>query len=87
MKEQAHRIRGTLYLATYEHKHGIDYSIHATHEGAKTWANSVAEDWRDDYVDSGTPEEAMSSSELADNWGDLTGGTEWLNIIELELQK
>ena len=86
-KEQTHKVRGTLYLATYEHKHGIDYSLHTTHEGAKAWVDSVAEDWRGSFIDTGTPEEMMTSSELADNWHNVSAGTEFLNIIELELQK
>ena len=86
-KEQVHKVRGTLYLATYEHKHGTDYSLHTTHEGAKKWVDAVAEDWRGSFVDTGTPEEAMTSSELAEDWHNVSAGTEWLNIIELELQK
>ena len=86
MKEATHKIRGPVYLATYEHGHGTDYSIHVTYEGAKLWIDSVAGDWKDSFVDTGTPEELMSSSELADSWGEVTCGSEWLNIIEVELQ-
>mgnify|MGYP001183101054 CR=1 FL=1 len=86
MKEEvACTIRGGLWLASYEHKHGIDYSLHKTFEGAKQWHNSIVLDYKDEYVDTGDKFESFSTEELAESWEEVTGFTEFLNIIELPL--
>ena len=100
MKELVHNIRGSVYLATYEHSHGTDFSVHKTYEGAGAWLKSIFDEYFDDYVQDeeiaeleeawNVPRNKLSIDDILDIWPDITlaaGESEWMNIIELELQK
>ena len=89
MREIAFNIRGTVYLAEYEHKHGNDYSVHTTQEGAQNWFRDIVSDWKSEFLDADDeyPYNEFSLDELIESWGEVTGHTEFFNIHELELQK
>jgi len=89
MRESVFKVRGTVYLAEYEHKHGNDYSIHTTHEGAQTWFRDIVRDWKSEFFDPDgeEPYNEYSIDDLIDCWGEVTGHTEFFNIHELELQE
>jgi len=89
MREIAFNIRGTVYLAEYEHNHGSDYSVHTTQEGAQNWFRDIVFDWKSECLDPDDedPYNEFSLDELIESWGEVTGHTEFFNIHELELQK
>jgi len=89
MKERVFKVRGSIFLAEYNHKHGDDYSVHTTEEGAQNWFRGIVSDWKEEFIDSGDedPYNDYSLDDLIDCWGDVTGHTEFFNIHELELQK
>jgi hypothetical protein len=86
--EQVHTIRGTVYLAVYSHKHGEDYSVHATFKGAQNWFAEIVKEWRDQFItDRSDPWFGESIENLVESWDQVTGQLEFFNIHELELQK
>jgi hypothetical protein len=89
MREAVFKVRGTVYLAEYEHKHGNDHSIHTTHEGAQNYFRDIVSDWKAEFLDEddSDPYNEYSLDELIESWGEITGHTEFFNIYELELQK
>jgi len=89
MRESVFKVRGTVYLAEYEHKHGSDYSVHTTQEGAQSWFRDIVFDWKSECLDPDDedPYNEFSLDELIESWGEVTGHTEFFNIHELELQK
>ncbi len=97
MRGLTQKIRGCVYLATYEHKHGVDYSLHKTYEGAGSWLKSIFDDYIDDFVSEdelvgledcwGVHRDKLPTPDVIEVWPDITGSTEWMNIIELPLLK
>ena len=98
MRELVHNIRGSVYLATYEHSHGTDFSVHKTYEGAGEWLKSIFDEYVDEYItDEETAEfedlgisksrDKLSIDDILHVWPNITEASEWMNIIELELQK
>ena len=89
MSEEVHFVRGTLYLAEWSHKHGIDHSIHTTHEGAQSWFKEIIVDWKisNIHTDEEDPYCDHSFDQLIESWDEITGCTEFFNIHELELNK
>mgnify|MGYP003625373500 CR=1 FL=1 len=85
MREEVRMIRGNIYLATYEHKHGMDKSIHKTLSGAQEWAKSIAADWIDMFLSDDDMWRNLSIDEVVENWGEITGHTEFFNIEEYPL--
>ena len=77
----------TVCLATYEHKHGDDQSIHRTIEGAEAHLREIAkenlEEWGEDTAQHGDDVEAWN--EVWRNWHDMTGMTEFMRIEVLTL--
>ena len=77
----------TVCLATYEHKHGDDQSIHRTIEGAEAHLREIAkenlEEWGEDTAQHGDDVEAWN--EVWRNWHDMTGMTEFMRIEALTL--
>lgn len=88
MAEQVFTVRGTLYLAKYSHKHGDDFSIHTTFEGAQGWFLNIVSDFMNDFVtDEDDYWHGKSPEEMLQHWDDITGGLEYFDIIELELRE
>ena len=89
MREAVFRIRGTVYLAEYEHGDGADYSVHTTYDGAQNWFRDIVSNWKAEFLDQDDedPYNKYSLDDLIDAWGEVTGHTEFFNIHELELQK
>ena len=89
MKEYAFNVRGAIYLAEYSHKHGNDYSIHTTQDGAQDWFKEIAADWKENHlhIDEEDPYYDYSLDEMVESLGEISGGTEFFDIHELELQK
>ena len=75
---------GQIHLATWDHKHGTDYSAHKSYGGAflqcVQWARETLEDWGEtkNYTD-------YTDSELIINWTQISGDTEFFKIEEIEL--
>ena len=73
-----------VYLATWDHKHGTDHSIHKSYEGAFAqlvqWATDALEEW-------GEEEEAKGKTDrqLIDNWPHISGGTEFMWVEDYTL--
>jgi len=73
-----------IYLATWDHKHGLDHSIHKSHEGAFAqliqWAREALEEWGSagDYVD-------YTDKELISNWPKISGETEFMWVEDYKL--
>ena len=80
----------TIYLAVWEHKHGVDNSAHTTEAGARkqlaAWARDTIEDWTvylpEDYDDTGAN---LTDDELLDSWSEITGETEFMSVQMLRL--
>jgi hypothetical protein len=89
MREATFKVRGTVYLAQYEHGHGSDYSIHTTHNGAQNWIRDIVSEWKEEFLDLDDEDlyNEYSLDDLIDCWGEVTGHTEFFNIYEMELQK
>ena len=87
MREMVFKVRGTVYLAEYSHKHGIDHSVHTTNEGAKNWLRDIVDQWKTEWLDDDDPFADYSLEDLIDCWDEVTGNTEFFNIHELEMQK
>jgi hypothetical protein len=88
MRETVFEVRGTVCLAEYGHKHGNDYSVHTTHEGAQNWFREIVADWKADFIlEEDDPWYDSTIDELVESWSEVTGQTEFFNIHELELQK
>jgi len=95
MSERVSSVRGSVYLAAYEHKHGTDYSIHTTSKGAEKWFLGIVEEWRGEFRPSDAmlaimgsdPWEDATLEELVENWTEVSGETEFFNIIEVELEE
>ena len=86
--EATFKIRGSVYLATYEHRHGMDYSIHTTADGAKQWFLSLVSDFIDNFVvDEDDYWYGKPPEEMLEHWEDVTGNLEYFDIIELELSE
>ena len=72
----------TVWIATWDHKHGVDMSVHTTEEGAgkqcAAWARGSLEEWA-------TPEELdfytnLSDDDLISKWGEISGETEFFEV-------
>ena len=86
MKEKTFKLRGSIYLAVYEHKHGSDYSVHKTEDGATGYVHNCINEFRDSFIDRGDHYWNASTEELADNWWDITGGCESFNVLEINME-
>ena len=77
-------MKGQIHLATWDHKHGTDYSAHKSYGGAflqcVQWAKETLEDWGEmqNY-------ENYTDSELISSWTQISGDTEFFKIEEIEL--
>ena len=73
----------SIFLAVWDHKHGVDNSAHTTERGAfkrcVEWARDTLHEWQDESCDE------LSDEELFDAWGEITGFTEFLSIKTLHL--
>ena len=85
MQEELKTIRGCVYLATYEHKHGVDSSIHKTLNGAEEWIKRIATEWKNDFLSDDDMWSNSSIDEVIENWTEITGHTEFFNIEEYPL--
>jgi len=82
----------TIYLATWDHKHGQDISAHTTDEGAfqqcVAWMRETLEEWVDYHS---SDEEAyyssLSDSDLFDSWPEITGDNEFMSVQDLQLHE
>ena len=74
-----------VYLATWNHKHGADHSIHKSYEGAFAqlvqWAQDALEEWGEE--DAGHI--PVCHRQLIDNWPHISGGTEFLWVEDYTL--
>ena len=72
MKEGEHPV---VWVATYDHKHGINVCVFETEAGAKEWRDEVArEDWRE-WCEGEPPEEGAG-----DLYFEACQGYEWFGI-------
>ena len=75
---------GQIHLATWDHKHGTDYSAHKSYGGAflqcVQWAKEALEDWGEtkNYAD-------YTDAELIINWTEISGDTEFFKIEDIQL--
>ena len=82
----------TIFLATWDHKHGQDISAHTTEPGAfqqcVEWMRETLDEWvpfyaqDDDHCTGG-----MTDEELFESWGDVTGGNEFMTVQPIDLHK
>ena len=86
MKEKTFKLRGSIFLAIYDHKHGSDYSIHKTKDGATDFVHSCVDEYRDSFVDRNDHHWNSSTEELADNWHQITGGCESFDVLEINME-
>ena len=79
----------TVCLATYEHKHGDDMSVHRTIAGAEAYLRELAkenlEEWGEDAAQYGDDVEAWN--EVWRNWHDIAGMPEFMRIEVLTLHE
>ena len=75
----------SIFLLTWDHKHGTDNSIHKTFDGAYQeaikWMRDAAEEWGEDYY------AAMSDDELYHSWTEISGETEFFSISKMTLKE
>jgi hypothetical protein len=67
----------------YSHRHGIDIELFKTMEEAHAYALSIVKEYRQDL---GVPE-SLSDQEALDDWPELTGCGEFIEIETKELRK
>jgi hypothetical protein len=71
-----------VWIVYYDHKHGVDISVHRTHKGAERWAVGLVNKYRNDFMDTGSDHEwsRMTNEQLLPIWPKVTGDTEFINI-------
>jgi len=85
--EGVFKIRGSVYLMTWEHKHGTEHSVHATFEGAQKNCYEIIEEWKEEVIDGSDTELLGKDSDyLFENWTDITHGQEYFGVHEIELR-
>ena len=76
----------TIYLAVWEHKHGVDNSAHTTEAGAKkqlaAWARETLEDWGSSSL---VKCDSLTDTQLWQAWSEITGETEFMSVKMLHL--
>lgn len=71
----------TIFLAVWDHKHGQNVAAHTTENGARKQLVAWARDALSDWLDYGDKDYAkMSDSDLLDNWGEISGYTEYFEV-------
>ena len=68
-------------LVEYQHKHGTDYILCDSWETANKAAESLAQEYRDEWA----IDEDLTDKQCVDAWGDLTGWNEFINVHDLPL--
>tara|TARA_R110000751_G_scaffold125918_2_gene227659 strand:- start:398 stop:637 length:240 start_codon:yes stop_codon:yes gene_type:complete len=77
-------MKQAIHLATWDHKHGTDYSAHKSYGGALLqcvqWARETLESWgeAENYKD-------YTDSELISSWTQISGDTEFFKIEDIQL--
>lgn len=59
-----------VYVALYEHKHGVDVSVFSSEAKAHEWSIEIAEEYWDDWMDEQKPED---KDELASQYWEEVG--------------
>ena len=74
----------TVFLLVWSHKHGHDYFCFSTEKSARAHG---AELMRDTLYEWGEEEDYLSHSEDERwaSWGEISGGTEYFEIISMDL--
>ncbi len=68
-------------LVEYQHKHGTDFFLCDSWETAGKAAESIAAEWRSEW----SIDEDLTDKECVEDWGDLTGWNEFINVHQLPL--
>jgi len=68
-------------LVEYQHKHGTSFVLCDSWETAGKAAESIAAEWRGEWEIS----EDLTDKQCVDDWGGLTGWSEFINIHEMAL--
>ena len=76
-----------VFVASYEHRHGMDQRVFATEEKAEAWKNALgAEYWEEELSDRPLPADAsMIGSEYFDAMSD-SGRPEYFRVEALEVE-
>lgn len=74
----------TCYLLVYDHKHGADYRLHLSYDGAK---KAGAKIMRDTCFEWGEDVSSLSDDGLWTNWPSIAGDTEFFSIEEISLEE
>ena len=73
-----------LYLLVHDHKHGYDYSLYSTMDGARISAINTMRETLDEWSEKGF--EDLSDDELWKAWPEIACGTEFFYIEEISLE-
>ena len=68
-------------LVEYQHKHGTDFVLRDSWETADKAAESIAAEYRGEWA----IDEDLTDEYCVENWGDLTGWTEFINLTNIVL--
>ena len=68
-------------LVEYQHKHGTDFVLCDSWETAGKAAESIAAQYRGEWA----IDEDLTDKQCVDDWGDLTGWNEFINVHDLPL--
>ena len=70
----------TVWVVSYDHKHGLDISIHKTQEGAERWAIGLVERYREDFSGPESEFTRMTNEQLLTYWTEYTGENEFIFV-------
>ena len=61
----------TVFLATYNHKHGSDVRAFKTQDGADRWRREIADEWWDQEMPANAPKPEDSEARAAAYWAKM----------------
>ena len=73
----------TNYLLIWDHKHGNDYRLYTSYNGAKKAGVKTMRETCDEW---GEDVSSLTDDELWDQWPKVSGETEFFSIEELSLE-
>jgi len=75
----------TIYVATYEHRHGTDIRLFSNAEAAETWRQAIAQEWWENAFVHPMPE-ADTPAQIANTYFDALND-EWFNVQQATIDE
>lgn len=75
----------TVYVATYEHRHGTDIRVFSNDGAAEIWRQAIAQEWWEKELASPMPE-ADTPAQIANLYFDALDD-EWFNVQQATIDE